>query len=93
MHMSPFPDTPTDPRNSFPMEEGWFRLRLAVAAPMRSSSWDAIVLTAASPQQSALYTRQDEVPVFRITVEAVEYDRKILVTLTASGANAWQRSI
>ena len=89
----PFPDTPTIPRISLPMEEGWFRLRLAVAAPMRCPSWDAIVLTAASPQQSALYTRQDEVPVFRIIVEAVEYDRKIFVPLTAAGANAWQCSI
>eukprot|EP00897_Mesotaenium_endlicherianum_P009860 jgi/Mesen1/8902/ME000537S08301 len=38
----------------------WHRLRLSVRAPSRCPSWDAIILTAASPTQALLYTTQLE---------------------------------
>lgn len=33
----------------------WYRLRLSVRDPSRVPTWDAIVLTAASPEQAELY--------------------------------------
>ncbi|RWW39630.1 hypothetical protein BHE74_00055016 [Ensete ventricosum] len=36
----------------------WYRLRLSVRDPSRIPTWDAIVLTAASPEQAALYEWQ-----------------------------------
>ncbi|RZS06921.1 hypothetical protein BHM03_00037658 [Ensete ventricosum] len=36
----------------------WYRLRLSVRDPSRVPTWDAIVLTAASPEQAALYEWQ-----------------------------------
>ncbi len=42
------------------LSDGWRMLRLAAAAPDRIASWDAIVLTAASPAQAALYRHRLE---------------------------------
>ncbi|CAL9068071.1 bifunctional fucokinase/fucose pyrophosphorylase-like isoform X1 [Musa acuminata AAA Group] len=36
----------------------WYRLRLSVRDPSRVPTWDAVVLTAASPEQAALYEWQ-----------------------------------
>ncbi|GJX00544.1 hypothetical protein Tco_0913296 [Tanacetum coccineum] len=50
------------PSNSNSLEEtlrkSWYRLRLSVRSPSRVPTWDAIVLTAASPEQAALYEWQ-----------------------------------
>ncbi|KAJ3682132.1 hypothetical protein LUZ60_014705 [Juncus effusus] len=40
------------------LRKSWYRLRLSVRDPARVPAWDAIVLTAASPEQAALYTWQ-----------------------------------
>jgi fucokinase len=40
------------------LRKAWCRLRLSARDPARVPPWDAIVLTAASPGQAALYNRQ-----------------------------------
>ncbi|EXB83866.1 Bifunctional fucokinase/fucose pyrophosphorylase [Morus notabilis] len=40
------------------LRKSWYHLRLAVRHPSRVSTWDAIVLTAASPEQAELYEWQ-----------------------------------
>ncbi|XP_041000623.1 bifunctional fucokinase/fucose pyrophosphorylase isoform X1 [Juglans microcarpa x Juglans regia] len=40
------------------LRKSWYRLRLSVRHPDRVPTWDAIVLTAASPQQAQLYDWQ-----------------------------------
>ncbi|KAM0072204.1 putative transferase [Helianthus debilis subsp. tardiflorus] len=40
------------------LRKSWYRLRLSVRSPSRVPTWDAIVLTAASPEQAALYQWQ-----------------------------------
>ncbi|XP_038977769.1 bifunctional fucokinase/fucose pyrophosphorylase [Phoenix dactylifera] len=40
------------------LRKSWYRLRLSVRDPARVPTWDAIVLTAASPEQAALYDWQ-----------------------------------
>uniref|UniRef100_A0A1D1XL93 Bifunctional fucokinase/fucose pyrophosphorylase n=1 Tax=Anthurium amnicola TaxID=1678845 RepID=A0A1D1XL93_9ARAE len=40
------------------LRRSWCRLRLSVRHPARAPTWDAIVLTAASPQQAELYDWQ-----------------------------------
>ncbi|KAL6982130.1 fucokinase [Sarracenia purpurea var. burkii] len=40
------------------LRKSWYRLRLSVRHPSRVPTWDAIVLTAASPQQAELYEWQ-----------------------------------
>lgn len=42
------------------LRKAWCRLRLSARDPARVPPWDAVVLTAASPQQAALYNRQLE---------------------------------
>ncbi|KAM5555711.1 bifunctional fucokinase/fucose pyrophosphorylase [Rosa sericea] len=37
------------------LRKSWYRLRLSVRHPSRAATWDAIVLTAASPEQAQLY--------------------------------------
>lgn len=39
------------------LSKAWAELRVSCRAPERRRPWDAIVLTAASPSQAALYTR------------------------------------
>lgn len=40
------------------LRRAWYHLRLSVRDPARVPTWDAIVLTAASPQQAELYNWQ-----------------------------------
>ncbi|KAF7062519.1 hypothetical protein CFC21_069108 [Triticum aestivum] len=40
------------------LRKAWCRLRLSARDPARVPPWDAVVLTAASPEQAALYGRQ-----------------------------------
>lgn len=40
------------------MRKSWYHLRLSVRHPSRVPTWDAIILTAASPEQAHLYTSQ-----------------------------------
>ncbi|XP_074273217.1 bifunctional fucokinase/GDP-fucose pyrophosphorylase isoform X2 [Silene latifolia] len=40
------------------LRKSWYRLRLSVRHPTRVPTWDAIVLTAASPEQAKLYDWQ-----------------------------------
>ncbi|XP_043719463.1 bifunctional fucokinase/fucose pyrophosphorylase isoform X1 [Telopea speciosissima] len=40
------------------LRKSWYHLRLSVRHPSRVPTWDAIVLTAASPEQAALYEWQ-----------------------------------
>ncbi|GAB2217475.1 hypothetical protein Droror1_Dr00000667 [Drosera rotundifolia] len=40
------------------LRKSWYRLRLSVRDPRRVPTWDAVVLTAASPEQAALYEWQ-----------------------------------
>ncbi|XP_076955771.1 bifunctional fucokinase/GDP-fucose pyrophosphorylase-like isoform X1 [Bidens hawaiensis] len=40
------------------LRKSWYRLRLSVRSPSRVPTWDAILLTAASPEQAALYEWQ-----------------------------------
>ncbi|KAK9279064.1 hypothetical protein L1049_012739 [Liquidambar formosana] len=40
------------------LRKSWYRLRLSVRHPSRVPTWDAIVLTAASPEQAELYEWQ-----------------------------------
>lgn len=40
------------------LRKSWYRLRLSVRHPARVPTWDAVVLTAASPQQAQLYEWQ-----------------------------------
>lgn len=40
------------------LRKSWFHLRLSVRHPSRVPTWDAIILTAASPQQAHLYEWQ-----------------------------------
>ncbi|XP_044983239.1 bifunctional fucokinase/fucose pyrophosphorylase isoform X1 [Hordeum vulgare subsp. vulgare] len=40
------------------LRKAWCRLRLSARDPARVPPWDAVVLTAASPEQAALYDRQ-----------------------------------
>ncbi|KAL8167003.1 hypothetical protein V2J09_008502 [Rumex salicifolius] len=40
------------------LRKSWYRLRLSVRHPARVPTWDAIVLTAASPEQAELYEWQ-----------------------------------
>jgi fucokinase len=40
------------------LRKAWCRLRLSARDPARVPAWDAVVLTAASPEQAALYDRQ-----------------------------------
>lgn len=40
------------------LRKSWFHLRLSVRHPSRVPTWDAIILTAASPQQALLYEWQ-----------------------------------
>nr|XP_043622807.1 bifunctional fucokinase/fucose pyrophosphorylase [Erigeron canadensis] len=40
------------------LRKSWYRLRLSVRSPNRVPTWDAIVLTAASPEQASLYEWQ-----------------------------------
>jgi len=42
------------------LRKAWCRLRLSARDPARVPPWDAVVLTAASPEQAALYNRQLE---------------------------------
>ncbi|PKU84086.1 bifunctional fucokinase/fucose pyrophosphorylase [Dendrobium catenatum] len=42
------------------LRKSWYHLRLSVRHPKRVPTWDAIVLTAASPEQAALYEWQLE---------------------------------
>ena len=42
------------------LAEAWRVLRLSVRCPMRVPTWDAVVLTAASPAQAELYQHQLE---------------------------------
>lgn len=39
------------------LSEAWRQLRLSVRCPTRVPTWDAVVLTAASPAQADLYQR------------------------------------
>lgn len=40
------------------LRKSWYHLRLSVRYPTRVPTWDAIVLTAASPEQAQLYEWQ-----------------------------------
>lgn len=40
------------------MRKSWYHLRLSVRHPSRVPTWDAIILTASSPEQAHLYTSQ-----------------------------------
>lgn len=40
------------------LRKAWYRLRLSVRHPSRVPTWDAVVLTAASPEQAQLYDWQ-----------------------------------
>lgn len=40
------------------LRKSWYHLRLSVRHPSRVPTWDAIVLTAASPEQAELYNWQ-----------------------------------
>lgn len=40
------------------LRKSWYHLRLSVRHPTRVPTWDAIVLTAASPEQAQLYNWQ-----------------------------------
>lgn len=40
------------------LRKSWYHLRLSVRDPSRVPTWDAIVLTAASPEQAELYNWQ-----------------------------------
>lgn len=40
------------------MRNSWYHLRLSVRHPSRVPTWDAIILTAASPEQAHLYNSQ-----------------------------------
>lgn len=40
------------------LRKAWYHLRLSVRHPTRVPTWDAIVLTAASPEQAQLYDWQ-----------------------------------
>lgn len=40
------------------MRKSWYHLRLSVRHPSRVPTWDAIILTAASPEQAHLYNYQ-----------------------------------
>lgn len=40
------------------LRKSWYRLRLSVRHPSRVPTWDAVVLTAASPEQAKLYEWQ-----------------------------------
>lgn len=40
------------------LRKSWYHLRLSVRHPARVPTWDAIVLTAASPEQAQLYDWQ-----------------------------------
>lgn len=40
------------------LRKSWYHLRLSVRYPSRVPTWDAIVLTAASPEQAELYEWQ-----------------------------------
>ena len=40
------------------LRKSWYHLRLSVRHPTRVPTWDAIVLTAASPEQAELYNWQ-----------------------------------
>lgn len=40
------------------LRKSWYHLRLSVRHPSRVPTWDAIVLTAASPEQAELYEWQ-----------------------------------
>lgn len=40
------------------LRKSWYRLRLSARHPSRVPTWDAIVLTAASPEQAELYEWQ-----------------------------------
>lgn len=40
------------------LRKSWYHLRLSVRHPARVPTWDAVVLTAASPEQAALYDWQ-----------------------------------
>ena len=40
------------------LKKSWYHLRLSVRHPSRVPTWDAIVLTAASPEQARLYDWQ-----------------------------------
>lgn len=40
------------------LRKSWYHLRLSVRHPSRVPTWDAIVLTAASPEQAQLYDWQ-----------------------------------
>lgn len=40
------------------LRKSWYHLRLSVRHPARVPTWDAIVLTAASPEQAQLYEWQ-----------------------------------
>lgn len=40
------------------LRKSWYHLRLSVRHPSRVPTWDAIVLTAASPEQARLYEWQ-----------------------------------
>ncbi|OWM66593.1 hypothetical protein CDL15_Pgr013810 [Punica granatum] len=40
------------------LRKSWYHLRLSVRHPSRVPTWDAIVLTAASPEQAQLYNGQ-----------------------------------
>lgn len=40
------------------LRRAWYHLRLSVRDPTRVLTWDAIVLTAASPEQAQLYNLQ-----------------------------------
>lgn len=40
------------------LRKSWYRLRLSVRHPGRVPTWDAVVLTAASPEQAQLYEWQ-----------------------------------
>jgi len=42
------------------LRKAWCRLRLSARDPARVPPWDAVLLTAASPEQTALYNRQLE---------------------------------
>lgn len=42
------------------LSEAWRQLRLSVRCPARVPTWDAVVLTAASPAQAELYQRHLE---------------------------------
>ncbi|GAA0154551.1 kinase [Lithospermum erythrorhizon] len=47
-------------RKSDILRRAWYHLRVSVRDPSRVGTWDAIVVTAASPEQGGLYTWQME---------------------------------